>query len=268
LHALGALQEDHAQLAHIASLADSVSRDDPSGLDTFLLQLRRLAGMKWTAALDRGLEIVFSRWSQRDSGGPEANVDGPSPERLAELYTALPLDARARGPLLGWLAGLYSREALETYARLIADDPPECEATLLAAFAPLADRRREFEVDAVFPQILGGLKHRSVAAAILDIANFLTRERRVEVHPAAAQAETLDRMLGLLVQQLELIESGKVPGNRSPSELSRMVNDSVALITALCDALALIGHPAATDNLGHAAGLRHRRVRAEALAEL
>ena len=120
----------------------------------------------------------------------------------------------------------------------------------------------------MFPKLLGGLQNRSVAAAILDLANFLTREHKVERHPAADHSSTLINMLGLLTEQLTMIEEGNLPPGQSAEEVSRTVNDTVSLITALCDSLALIGDEAARGKLARAADLKHRRIRTEALAAL
>jgi hypothetical protein len=47
-----------------------------------------------------------------------------------------------------------------------------------------------------------------------------------------------------------------------------MINDTVSLITSLCDSLALIGDRGSMGKLARAADLKHRRIRAEALAAL
>jgi hypothetical protein len=54
----------------------------------------------------------------------------------------------------------------------------------------------------------------------------------------------------------------------SPTELSRRVARGVALAVSLCDALALIGEPAAIPKLYQALEIGHRRIRTEAAAAL
>ncbi len=187
---------------------------------------------------------------------------------IARLYRTLPANSRTRNYLLNWLASLNTNETLNLFSELIVEEPPTCEATLVMAFAPLVQRDHEFEIAALFPQILGGLQHPGVAAAILDLANFVTREQRVEHHPAADHVDSLINMLGLLTEQLTMIEEGNLPPNVAPEQLSRLVNDTVSLIASVCDALALLGDRRAMGKLSRAAELKHRRIRAEALAAL
>jgi hypothetical protein len=109
---------------------------------------------------------------------------------------------------------------------------------------------------------LDAVEHPVLAAAVLDLANFLTREERLPAHPAAGRSGQLATLLGSLSQQLERIEEG--PPQAASEEVYRRVNEGVALAVSLCDALALIGDVSHAGKLHQALALGHRRVRTEA----
>ncbi|HMC12540.1 MAG TPA: HEAT repeat domain-containing protein, partial [Pirellulaceae bacterium] len=107
-----------------------------------------------------------------------------------------------------------------------------------------------------------------LAAPILDLANFLMREKLVPQHPATEVAEELVSLLGELVQTLLRLEERPDQFGDSPQELSLRVARGVALAVSLCDALAFIGNKEATGKLYQALRVGHRRLRTEAAAAL
>jgi hypothetical protein len=133
--------------------------------------------------------------------------------------------------------------------------------------APLFQQRRAEAVE-LFPQLFGALAHPSAAAPVLDLANFLTRERVAQRHPGAELAAQLTALLGEVVQSLNLLQERPMEQDESPLELSRRVARGVALAVSLCDALALISDQAAIPKLRQALEIGHRRVRTEAAAAL
>lgn len=268
LHAFALLADDPDQLQRIGALSGELEWADPQSVAEMLGGMANLAPGISPPILDRGAEIVVQKMARSAEGPESAGGTSDCLAGIAGLYRTLESSARTRNYLLNWLARINSRESLELFARLVSGDPPTCEKTIVMAFAPLVRFNHAFAADALFPEILGGLQHPSVAAAILDLANFLTREGRVEEHPASQHIDSLINMLGLLTEQLAMIEEGNLPETADPLELSRRVNDTVSLIASLCDALALIGNPRAQGKLTRAAGLKHRRIRAEALAAL
>lgn len=281
LHAFALLADDHDQLQRISTLATELEWADAESVATLLEKLALLAPSISPVVLDRALEVILQRLTkQADSSVPVTEVpiveeptqiEVASPqilEAISDLYNAIPAETRARNYLLNWLAQSDSVAALNTFTELMVVDPPTCETSMVVAFAPLLKRGRSFPVDGLFPELFSALQHRSVAAAILDLANFVTRTGRVEQHPGRDHAGTLAKMLGLLTEQLSMIEEGNLPETQSPADLSRMINDTVSLIASLCDSLALIGDKDSMGKLSRAADLKHRRIRAEALAAL
>jgi hypothetical protein len=103
---------------------------------------------------------------------------------------------------------------------------------------------------------------------VLDLANFLLREKLTKRHPAADRAAQLVALLGELVQSLSRLEERPGDAGESPREVSQRIARGVALAVALCDALALIGNEAAIPKLYQALEIGHRRVKTEAAAAL
>jgi hypothetical protein len=108
----------------------------------------------------------------------------------------------------------------------------------------------------------------ALAAPVLDLANFLVREKIVAAHPAADIASELVALLGELSQSLLRLEERPDQYGDSPQELSRRVSRGIALAVSLCDALALIGEKEAIGKLYQALRVGHRRLRTEAAAAL
>jgi hypothetical protein len=187
-------------------------------------------------------------------------------EEFVALYRHLGPPSTARGPLLAWLAVGGSRRELEQLAELLIDDPPGDEEDVVQALAPLF-LQQDLPVEALFPRLLAALAHAPLAAAVLDLANYIRRRRMVATHPAAGHGGQLQHMLGSLVGLLGRLERGPDAGD-SPRELARRVQQGVALAVALCDALAQIGDRQATAKLFQALEVPHRRIKTEAAAAL
>jgi hypothetical protein len=115
---------------------------------------------------------------------------------------------------------------------------------------------------------LDGLEHPSVAGAIVDLANFVTREGLVQQHPAADRTPQLASLLGGLTQRLARFQDRPHEAGPTVVEASKRISEGVSLSVSLCDALALIGARSAVGKLYQTLGLRHRRLRTEAAAAL
>lgn len=186
---------------------------------------------------------------------------------LEALYRGLGKSSQARGQLLVWLANGRQAAELDLFGQLLTDDPPPSEHDVIQALAPLFQRRRP-EVVRLFPGLLAGLRLPLLAAPVLDLANFLAREKIVGEHPAKERAGELVTLLGELAQSLASLEEQPASATDSAQELSRRVAQGVALAVSLCDALALLGERAAIGKLYQALEVRHRRLRTEAAAAL
>jgi hypothetical protein len=183
------------------------------------------------------------------------------------LYRGLSAEFPARGRLLAWLAAGGSAAELELWGQLLVEDPPAEEQDVLVAMAPVVQQHRT-RAGMLFPKLLRGLAMPSLAAPVLDLANFLTREGLVPKHPASGCSSELAHLLGEVAQSLLLLEEQPLQEGPAVRVASRRVAQGVALAVALCDALAQIGDRQAIGKLYQALRVRHRRLRTEAAAAL
>lgn len=187
-------------------------------------------------------------------------------ETLLQLYRHLGPPSRARAQILPWLA-LGAEAELRSLADLLVEDPPRDEEDVLLALTPLF-QSQTLPVEALFPRLLDALSHPLLAAGVLDLANFVLRQKLVKQHPAVAMGTQLTELLGHLVGTLGKLTEQAPSDNESMVEIGRQVAQSVSLAVSLCDALALIGDQLAVGKLHQAMDLGHRRLRTEAAAAL
>ncbi|MBX3415706.1 MAG: HEAT repeat domain-containing protein [Pirellulales bacterium] len=186
---------------------------------------------------------------------------------VADWYARLGRGDRRRSHLLRLLASDGGPVALRAWAELVATDPPRENDEVDRAFVPLF-QQREFAAEALFPRLLDAVAHREVAAAVLDTANYCTRQRLVDDHPARERAAALGELFGALLQQLERMTESPERLEQDAATLGRQLNETSALFIALCDAIALVGDPKLAAKLRPALGIGHRRLRTEAAAAL
>ncbi len=213
-----------------------------------------------------------SEWSDRllaelatraNPQGPRGALDAATVATLAEQYDRLGRAHPKRHELLRVLSTDAGNKALEAVVARLIDDPPASGDGAALALVPLF-QRRVWPAAAVFPRLFAALQENALAAVILDLANFLTRQQRVAEHPGADRAMTFAELLGRLSLTLGRLEESPQEFALSPEELTIKVSESLSLIVALCDTLALIGDPSVSGKLHQALELRHRRIRVEA----
>src|SRR5262245_43309017 len=137
---------------------------------------------------------------------------------IQPLYRGLGASSRSRGQLLAWLATGASTTELELFGRLLLDDPPQADQDVVQAFAPLFQRQRG-PAAARFRRLLHAIPSPALAAPVLDLANFLAREKIVPTHAASVVAHELVSLLGELVQTLLRLEERPDQFGDSPREL-------------------------------------------------
>ncbi len=182
--------------------------------------------------------------------------------RIEAAYRELLADAPERCLLLARLAW-GDEAALRCFVRLLVADPPGHEEGLRHVLTPLL-RRPNLPTEVLFPELLGAMSELGLATAILDFANYLYRERGVRPHPASPRLQPLAQLLADVTQQLLRIEAAPLSAGIPVDRISQVINDSVGLISALCDFLALHGDPTVAAKLFPCLEMRHRRVQTEA----
>lgn len=193
--------------------------------------------------------------------------DDESINTVEELYRQLGESSPSRYFLLRALAGDGSRSALGTLAELLVSDPPQNAKEAALALVPLF-QNPNIPVDAIFPRLLDGLSRPAVAVSVLDLANYITRQRWVSRHPAAGRTVLVQNLLrGTTQHMLRIEERTQRAGDVIEEEFSA-VAEGVPLMIALCDSAAQIGDKRLVGQLIQALDVGHRHVRAEAASAL
>ena len=248
-----------------------IATADDEHIHRLLAELQQRLPLSEERIEEKLLESVFAELARRAADAPwqasDSRRDVAVCKQVVALYRKLGSRSSSRHHLLSVLVHRATSEDLSSFADLVVSDPPPSAVTAAAPFLTLLHAER-IDVSALFPRILAGIQHLQVAAPILDLANYLTRQQLVRQHPAAQRKGELINLLGTLVGQLGHLEESPPRSPETWDRVRNKVNDGVALAVSLCDALALIGDPAAVGKLNQALGLEHRRVRTEAAAAL
>ncbi len=188
-------------------------------------------------------------------------------DRIVCTYNALGASMQCGWRLLQWLATVAGDDDLRALTECVVGQAPDDSQAAALALTPLF-QRRDYDPAALFPRLFAALQHLSIAAPVLDLSNYMTRVGMVAQHPAAGRGAELASLLGSLVQQLARVAESPGSFAESPAALARKVDECVALVVALSDALALIGSREAIGKLYQALELEHRRIRTEVAAAL
>lgn len=184
-----------------------------------------------------------------------------------ELYRYLGPHCHARGQLLELLAIGGREEDVSRLVKHLVDDPPEDDVSVVQALSPLF-QKKEIPWQVIFPAIWPALQHHSLAASVLDLANYAADKKLVSKHPAAEKEAELIQLLSLLTGRLSSLERPANAENLSAIDLSKQISQSVALGVSLCHTLAMLGAKEAIGKLYQFMELGHRRLKTEAAAAL
>lgn len=219
----------------------------------------------WDDALDQ-LPASGNLESALSSPSSESADEDDSPQDwlnlFGQLYRKQDKTSLLACSLLGVLAW-QDANGLKLLAQLLAEDPPTHPDGISRVFSPLVFRD-DLKADALFPKLLEAMGQLPLATAVLDLGNYLYRERQVRPHVAWPRKNELAGLLANVTQRLLKIEESPAEAVEDASQLSQIVNDSVGLISALCDALALIGDPELIGKIYPCLEVKHRRVQLEA----
>jgi len=208
------------------------------------------------------------QWERFGAGAfADTLSDAPTLAALRRIYQQCEPEQELKGQVLRGLALAATPAALELFLELMLAEPPQRSEHADQAFVPLF-RRKDQRVAELYPRLLLAVQHPQIATAVLDLANYLVRERVMATHPGRERWQQLAELLGGVVQHLDQLERHPNQYAKSPEELSEKVGQSVGLAIALCDALGLIGEPQTVGRLRQALELGHRRIKTEAAAAL
>lgn len=235
-------------LQYLAEHPDQLQRSDPAVIGTLL-------------------SIIHTALLKDRDEASQLRIKSLPPELIDQVDEQLPDSVSNRQLLLQLLTISRSDQALQTLIEILQQRPPK-DWLETGQILGLLMQHDDWSVDAIFPKALESISEPSLAATLLDLANYVTREERTEQHPATNMVSGLTHLLGQVVHHLGVFEENpRSFGDDIPSIQSRL-SESVALAVSLCDALALIGDEQAIGKLNQAMELLHRRVQCEAAGAL
>ena len=235
-------------LAHLAGTPELLAQSDPAIVGALLRVIHTLLIQDRTEA---SLEIIQSL----------------TPEVIRQIDQSLPKAASNRHLLLHLLAISRSRDALQVLVEILNESPPTDWMDAAQLLSPLM-QHDDWPIDAVFPAVLQSLSEPALAASLLDLANYLVRQGKVDRHPAANMLDALCELLGQVSSRLAFFEENPRAFGDDVPTVQKRLGEAVALAVSLCDTLALIGDPSAIGKLNQTVTLRHRRVQCEAAGAL
>lgn len=189
------------------------------------------------------------------------------PSAIRRVQFSLPAETANRHLLLHILAMMRTESSLTMLVDLLRDAPPSGWMEAGQVLSPLM-QYDDWSVGAVFPALLQSLSQPALAAPVLDLANYLTRQRRVDRHPAADRVAMLNHLLGEVSSRLGAFEEDPRRFGTDVESVQTMLGEAVALAVSLCDAVGLIGDESSIAKLNQTVELRHRRVQCEAAGAL
>jgi hypothetical protein len=231
-------------LEEVAGRVDQLSVSDPAIVGALLRLLHS--------------SLLANGWS---------TVEGLDPESIARIEAALPADTPNRFLLQQLYAMIRSESSLRQLAESLSRYPPPHWMEAAQVLSPLM-QRDDWPIGAMYPAALEGLQHASLAAPLLDLANFLYRKELVATHPAADRLTMLRHLLGEVVGRLGQFEDNPRSFGDQVETVQARLGEAVALAVSLCDTLGLIGDLSSVGKLHQAMELRHRRVQCEAAGAL
>lgn len=267
--------ESLASLAQFTQHFGQLSVEEVTDLVVELVRLTENSELETRREpLDQAIQAVFQglvQW-RLQHGDLDSMVQDEWQSGLESLYLWAAPDSNLRNLVLSWLstAGTEAKPyepALRRWAEFICTDPPENRIGIQLAFGALMCRDWDPPMWLLERLLHEGIAHSQIAPAVFDLFNFYFRAGVLSRHPAADRAAELCGLVGRMGESLGVIEDGKSKF-ADPVQVGRQVSDSVAMVVALCDALALCEYVEAIPTLQSLLKLKHRRVQTEAAAAL
>lgn len=263
-------------LGSVADRAESLAWADPAivggllrVLHTVLLQPGGNQPSGEPLPLGETVAKAGGRDSRSDSGNgtPESSVMTCDFDQLASIHDALRPNTPNRYLMLHLMAMLQSEVALAGLVERLDQQPPEKWVEGAQVISPLM-QRNQWPVDAFYPAALSLIGHASLAAPILDLANYLFRENRVTTHPAIERIALLNSLLGEVAGRLARFEENPRTFGDDVDTVGARLGEAVSLAVSLCDTVGMIGDETSIGKLNQAIDLKHRRVQCEVAGAL
>lgn len=182
-------------------------------------------------------------------------------------WTQLARWEQLEGQLLHLVAARRDSLAIQWLARELRDSPCQSSRASSIGLQPLM-ASYPWPASAFFDLLGDSILEPSQTVALIEVANHQVRLNQSTMHPLTPHRETLRRLLGQVVGRLGVMEQDPGRYGKSIEEIQTMLEESVALVVALCDLVALMRDEEAIGKLRQALELRHRRIQVEAASAL
>lgn len=204
----------------------------------------------------------------RQEGGVDPRQLHLDPDILVSAYGVLAGEhAMSAAHLVQMLAIQADEDSLAALAKCLDETPPGTWQAIAVGLSPLWNADGETLL-AVFHELGDSLMQASVLSVVLDLAGHAVRSEKLEQHPWASRGDQFAKLLHSVVGQLRTLQADPGKFGDDVNTVQTALHDGVALAIALCDALGLIGHKAAEEELNEALELSHRRIQTEAAGAL
>ena len=200
-----------------------------------------------------------------EPGGDQAK--GLDLQLLSTIEHAVAADTPNRHLLLQMMAMIKDEASISHLVDRLVESPPTKWLEAGQVLSPLM-LSSDWPIQAFYPKAFAALQHASLASPLLDLANFLFRERNLEQHPAADRLSVLNHLLGEVSMRLGKFEEDPRSFGDDVDAVQALLGEAVALAVSLCDSVGLIGDESSIAKLNQALELKHRRVQCEAAGAL
>jgi hypothetical protein len=208
--------------------------------------------MQLTAS--RALELVSAQSNADDAEEELESVALIEPESITQLYDRLlEVDGHAAAHALQLLAMQTDEESISHLSNALLESPPTHWQQVALGLSPLWKAGPEL-LALFFDRMQDGYASPTAMAVLLDLANYSHRKHRFADHPWNEKRTELTSLLNSLIVRLQRLERQPQAFGQQVEEVQRILGDSVALTIGLCDALGLIGDPAAIPTLEGSSG--------------
>ena len=239
---------------------------DSGRLIQFFERLNRYPNVIQSQEVDQRLTLVLANWLNAELLDNETQSTDRVIDGLQEIYSLLAMTSLGRGYILAWMARTKHRNAFSWFVDQVVENPPVDPNALSVAFAPLLTTQ-DWNHGVLFQKLFSNITDSLSINLAIDVANNLFRKGH-HPHPLTDYRVELVELLNSIVDRLEILQKS-VPENVEVARSNAVtVDESVAFITSIADALRLIGDRQTVGPLKRVMELEHRRIQCEASVAL
>ena len=240
---------------------------DQNRLIEFVDQLKHYPNVVQSDPVDQRLAETLANWLSADKfNEPARALDDRFSNALRSLYALLSPHSLSRGYILAWMARSNRCEDFDWLIETICQNPPTDGNALSLAFAPLFSNDN-WDCEQLFARLFLDLNESAAINMAVDVSNHLFRNGR-KPHPLTDYRVSLVELLNSIVDRLEVLQSNLIDDANVAKSNAITIDESIAFVVSICDALRHIGDRQTITPLTRAMRLEHRRIQCEAAVAL